>query len=165
MDGKRILLTAFCGTSAETLVKGAELNLKFKVLYLPNDKIKDSELLIEALQQKQFDYVISLGQRPNIKDKIHIETLARKGEDVLITAFEYERLKGCLEQNGLSVKISDNAGTSYCNELYWNGLRYILERELDTQMVFIHVPFEKNISNLKHFVEEMKVILNFVNKS
>ena len=157
MTGKRILLTAFCGTSAELLVKGAELNLKYKVLYLPNDKIKDSELLIEALQQKQFDYVISFGQRPNIKDKIHIETLARKGEDVLITAFECERLKICLEQNGLSVKISDNAGTSYCNELYWNGLRYILERELDTQMVFIHVPFEKNISNLKHFVEEMEV--------
>ncbi|MBP3595642.1 MAG: hypothetical protein J6J44_14065 [Lachnospiraceae bacterium] len=165
MTGKRILLTAFCGTSAELLVKGVEPDLKCKVLYLPNDKVRDSELLIEALQQEQFDYVISLGQRPNIKDKIHIETLARKGEDVLITAFECERLKGCLEQNGLSVKISDNAGTSYCNELYWNGLRYILEKKLDTRMVFLHVPFEKNISNLKHFVEEMKVILNFVNKS
>ena len=165
MDGKRILLTAFCGTSAELLVKGIEPDSKCQVLYLPNDKVKDSELLIEALQQEHFDHVISLGQRPNIKDKVHIETLARKGEDVLITAFECERLKICLEQNGLSVKISDNAGTSYCNELYWNGLQYILEKNLDTKMVFLHVPFEKNISNMKHFVEEMKVILNFVNKS
>ena len=165
MAGKRILLTAFCGTSAELLVKGIELDSQYQVLYLPNDKVKDSELLIEALQQEHFDHVISLGQRPNIKDKVYIETRARKGGGVLSTAFECERLKRCLEQNGLHVKISDNAGTSYCNELYWNGLRYILERELDTQMVFIHVPFEKNISNLKHFVEEMKVILNFVNKS
>ena len=78
MTGKRILLTAFCGTSAELLVKGAELNLKYKVLYLPNDKIKDSELLIDALQQEQFDYVISFGQRPNIKDKVHIESRAKK---------------------------------------------------------------------------------------
>lgn len=165
MAGKRILLTAFCGTSAELLVKGRELDSQYHVLYLPNDKIKDSELLIDELQQEQFDYIISLGQRPNIKDKIHIETTARKGGDAIITSFDCERLKRCLEQNGLPVKISDSAGTSYCNELYWNGLRYILERKLDTQMVFIHVPFEKNISNLKYFVEEMKVILNFVNKS
>ena len=165
MDGKRILLTAFCGTSAETLVKGVELDSQYQVLYLPNDKIKDSELLIDALQQEQFDYVISLGQRPNIKDKVHIETRARKGEDVLITAFEYERLKRRLEQNGLPVKISDNAGTSFCNELYWNGLRYILEKKLDTQMVFLHVPFEKYISNLKHFVEGMNVVLNFINQN
>jgi len=165
MDGKRILLTAFCGTSAELLVKGIEPDSKCQVLYLPNDKVKDSELLLEALQQEQFDYVISFGQRPNIKDKVHIETTARKDGNALITVFEYERLKCYLEQNGLLVKISDNAGTSYCNELYWNGLRYILEKKLDTKMVFLHVPFEKNISNLKHFVEEMKVILNFVNKS
>ena len=165
MDGKRILLTAFCGTSAETLVKGVELDSQYQVLYLPNDKIKDSELLIDALQQEQFDYVISLGQRPNIKDKVHIETRARKGEDVLITAFECERLKRRLEQNGLPVKISDNAGTSYCNELYWNGLRYILEKKLDTQMVFLHVPFEKNILDLKQFVDEVKGGLSIINQS
>ncbi|MBP3577025.1 MAG: hypothetical protein J6K15_02835, partial [Lachnospiraceae bacterium] len=70
-------------------------------------------------------------------------------------AFECERLKGCLEQNGLSVKISDNAGTSYCNELYWNGLRYILEKKLDTKMVFLHVPFEKNISDMDGFREKL----------
>ena len=151
MDGKRILLTAFCGTSAELLVKGIELDSQYQVLYLPNDKVKDSELLIEALQQEHFDHVISLGQRPNIKDKVHIETRARKGEDVLITAFECERLKRRLESNGLPVKISDNAGISYCNELYWNGLRYILEKNLDTKMVFLHVPFEKNISNMDEF--------------
>lgn len=157
MDGKRILLTAFCGTSAELLVKGIELDSKCQVLYLPNDKVKDSELLLEALQQEQFDYVISFGQRPNIKDKVHIETRARKDGNALITVFEYERLKCCLEQNGLLVKISDNAGTSYCNELYWNGMRYILEKKLDTRMVFLHVPFEKNISKITLFEEALSV--------
>lgn len=165
MAGKRILLTAFCGTSAELLVKGIELDSKCQVLYLPNDMVRDSELLLEALQQEQFDYVISFGQRPNIKDKVHIETTARKDGNALITAFEYERLKCYLEQNGLLVKISDNAGTSYCNELYWNGMRYILEKKLDTRMVFLHVPFEKYISNLEHFVEGMNVVLNFINQN
>ena len=161
MTGKRILLTAFCGTSAELLVKGIELDSQYQVLYLPNDKIKDSELLIDALQQEQFDYVISLGQRPNIKDKVHIETSARKGGDVLITAFVYERLKCCLEQNRLPVKISDNAGISYCNELYWNGLQYIWEKKLDTKMVFLHVPFEKNISNMDEFRKKLFVGVDF----
>ncbi len=163
MARERILLTAFVGTSAESLVKGIESGSLYRVLYLPNDKMKDSELLIEVLQQEPLDYVISFGQRPNIKDKVHIETMARKGEDVLITAFECERLKRCLEQNGLPVKLSDNAGTSYCNELYWNGLKYILDKNLSTQMVFLHVPFEKNISNLKQFVEGMKVVLSLIN--
>lgn len=154
MTGKRILLTAFCGTSAELLVKGIEPDSKCQVLYLPNDKIKDSELLIDALQQEQFDYVISFGQRPNIKDKVHIESRARKSELGLETAFDCEKLKCTMEQVGLSVKLSCNAGTSYCNELYWNGLRYIEENRLDTKMVFVHVPFEKNISNAEEFIQK-----------
>jgi len=52
MAGKRILLTAFCGTSAELIVKDVESDLQYSVLYLPNDKVRDSELLIEALQQE-----------------------------------------------------------------------------------------------------------------
>ena len=43
MSEKRILLTVFCGTSAELLLKGVEFDSQYKVLYLPNDKKKDSE--------------------------------------------------------------------------------------------------------------------------
>ena len=137
MSKKRILFTVFCGTSAEVLVAEQKLKHQYNVLHLPNDKVRDSELLIEALQQERYDYVISLGQRPNIKDKVHIETRAKKDGELISTAFNCERLKRCLEQSGLLVKISDNAGTSYCNELYRNGLRYILEKKPDTQMVFL----------------------------
>lgn len=151
MVGKRILLTAFCGTTAEVLVRNAELNSQYKVLYLPNDKVRDSELLIEALKQEAFDYVISLGQRPNIKDKVHIETTARKGKLSIDTDFDCEGLKDAFENHGLETKLSGNAGTSFCNELYWNGLRYIEENKPDTKMVFVHVPFEKNISDVKAF--------------
>ena len=153
MGGKLILLTAFRGTLAERLVREKTIRTQYKVLLLPNDKEKDSQLLIEVLQQEHFDYVISLGQRPNIKDKVHVETTARKDGISITTAFDCEKLKGALEQNGLPAKLSNNAGTSFCNELYWNGLRYILEKKLDTQMVFLHVPFEKNILDLTLFEE------------
>lgn len=148
---KRILLTAFRGTSAESLVKGVEPDLQYKVLYLPNDKVKDSELLINALQQQQFDYIISLGQRPNIKNKVHIETTAKKGDWSISTSFDCENLKHSLEQQGLPAKLSQNAGTSFCNELYRNGLQYLVQNSLETKMVFVHVPFEKNIADTKEF--------------
>ena len=160
MEAKRILLTAFCRTSAELLVRDAELDLHCKVLYLPNDKKKDSELLIEALRQESFDYVISLGQRPNIKDKLHIETRACKENVSIETAFACENLKGMFEQAGLFAKLSDNAGTSFCNELYWNGLWYIKENKLDIKMVFVHVPFEKNISDVDEFREKLFCHIN-----
>lgn len=155
MERNKILLTAFCGTSAELSVKGIESGLLYQVLYLPNDKVKDAELLIEKLKQEHYDFVISLGQRPNIKDKVHIETTARKGERSIETTFVCETLKLAFEQNGLEAKLSHNAGTSFCNELYWNGLRYIEEEKLDTKMVFVHVPFKKNITDMEKFRGKM----------
>lgn len=155
MSDKRILLTAFRGTSTERLLKNISRGEQYRVLILPNHKIKDSKLLIEALEQEQFDYVISLGQRPNIKDKVHIETTARKDGLCIDTTFDCEKLKHNFEQKGLPAKLSHNAGMSFCNELYWNGLRYIAENELDTQMVFVHVPFEKNITDVDVFREKL----------
>ena len=155
MAVKRIVLTVFCGTSAELLVKGAELGAQYKVLYLPNNRVMDSELLRETLKKEQFDYVISLGQRPNIKDKVHIETRAKNGDLSIKTTYACEKLKRILEQAGLSVKLSYNAGTSFCNELYWNGLKYMEENKLDTKMVFLHVPFEKNISKIEVFRQKL----------
>lgn len=147
-EKKNILLTVFEGTSSELLLNGFR---DFPVLVLPNDKVKDSELLLGMLSETHIDYVLSFGQRPNIKDKVHIETTAREGEVCLDTVFDCERLRLLFEQNGIQAMLSHNAGTSFCNKLYWNGLKYIEEHELETRMVFIHVPFEKNIGAFEAF--------------
>lgn len=147
-EKKSILLTVFEGTSSELLFKGVK---NFPAVILPNDKVKDSALLMEILSKTHVDYVLSFGQRPNIKDKVHIETTARNGDLCLDTAFDCERLRMLFEQNSIPVKLSHNAGTSFCNKLYWNGLKYIAEHELETEMVFVHVPFEKNISDIDLF--------------
>ena len=157
---KNILLTAFRGTSSELLLKGGN---EFPVLVLPNDKVKDSELLLGMLSETHFDYVLSFGQRPNVKDKVHIETTARDGEVCLDTVFNCERLRMLFEQNGIAAKFSHNAGTSFCNKLYWNGLKYIEEHELETKMVFIHVPFGRNISDIELFKDRIfKIIRIFM---
>ena len=149
---KNILLTVFHGTSSERLMQNNDI---YKTLILPNDKIKDSQLLIETISREKFDYVISLGQKPSIKDKVYIETTARDGEEQIITSFDCEKLQQLFEQKGMTAKLSGNAGTSFCNKLYWNILRYIEKEKLETKMVFVHIPFEKNITDFEHFREQI----------
>lgn len=153
---KKIMITAFSGTSSEWLIRDID---ECRILILPNDKVKDSEMLIEAISKETFDYVIGLGQRPNIKDKVHIETTARRGEASIDTDFDCESLKQLFKNEGIIAKISDNAGTSFCNELYYNGLKYIKENGLDTKMVFVHVPFMKNIGEREVFKRNVHKVL------
>lgn len=147
-----LLLTAFRGSSAEYLIKGS----RYDTLLLPNDKEKDAEVLFAALRRGTYDYIISLGQRPNIKNKVDIETTARNGGSSLETGFDCEYFKRLLLQNGITARLSQNAGTSYCNSIYWNGMSYLAEQGLHTRMVFLHVPFRKNIGAME---EDLKNIL------
>lgn len=157
--GKRILLTAFRNTSAELLLEGVA---EYRTLLLPNDKIRDSEKLIEVISKEKFDYIISIGQRPNIKNKVHIETTAREGQDSLSTKFNCEGLLGLLTEYGITAKISCNAGTSYCNQLYLNGLRYIFRSNMDIKMVFVHIPLVRNISDFKSFRKQFMNVITGV---
>lgn len=154
IEKKKILLTAFRGTSAELLLKDIK---DYETLVLPNDKGKDSDLLIDKISAYDYDYIISFGQKPNSKDKVHIETTARDGEVCLKTEFDYVLLQQIFIQNGISAKLSSNAGTSFCNRLYWNGLRYLAENQEKkrAKMVFVHVPFEKNIREFESFKERI----------
>lgn len=147
-----ILLTAFQGTSAELLIKNAT---EYITLFLPNDKIKDSRKLIDVISNGKFDYIVSFGQRPNIRNKVHIETTAKEGEQHIITDFDFNALKDIFKEKGINAKISDNAGTSYCNQLYFNGLRYIFQNQLDMKMIFIHIPFAKNITDFDLFRKQI----------
>ena len=81
------------------------------------------------------------------------------------TEFDYALLQKCFLQNDIPAKLSHNAGTSFCNRLYWNGLRYLAEKVEDkrTKMVFVHVSFTKNISEFETFKERVvKTITTFM---
>ena len=148
MIESRVLLTAFRGSSTEQLIKYAN---GFDTLVLPNDKVKDSEKLINKIIDGTYDYVFSFGQKPNIKNKVYIETTAKNGVISVETDFDCERLQKLFKSNGVAAKISHNAGTSYCNSLYFNGLSYIQNSKLKTKMVFVHIPFLKNIDDTDSF--------------
>lgn len=149
----KILLTAFQGTSSETLLNA--FPAEYAKLVLENDKKISTQQLENVMKEQAFDYVFSFGQRPNIKDQVHIETGASIGGIRLETDFDCERLKGAMLQKGLAAKLSHNAGTSYCNHIYWFCMDYIKRGKLYAQTVFVHVPFEKNISDMEVFAEKL----------
>lgn len=146
-----ILLTGFRGTSSELLVKRADC----KSLILPNDKGLDGQILLAELERQDYRYVFSFGQKPVIRDKVYLETTARNGDGQLHTDFAYGKLQGALLKQGVTVRISNHAGTSFCNALYWNGLAYLRGRESKTQMLFVHVPFLKNVTAAEDFFERI----------
>ena len=147
-NDKRILITAFRNTSAELLVENCD---RYCVLLLPNHKTKDGEILCCALTAKPFDYVFCIGQRPNIKNKVHIETTAKKSAKSVVTKFDCAALAHKFAQKGISAKLSDSAGTSYCNALYYAGLSFAKAHELETQVVFLHIPFRENVEDFLAF--------------
>ena len=151
-----ILLTGFRGTSSELLVKKAN----YKSLILPNDKIIDSNILLGEISLQEYDIIFSFGQKPGIKDKIYIETTARNVDACINTNFQYDKLKDILELNNIPVRSSSNAGTSFCNALYWNGLSYIYNQCLDTKMIFLHIPFYKNIVDPELFFKRILTVIS-----
>ena len=44
------------------------------------------------------------------------------------------------KENNINFLVSKNAGNYLCNNIYYEGLKYIKENDLKTKMIFIHVP-------------------------
>lgn len=138
----RMLLTGFQNTSSQALLCCATC---CDTLLLPNNKMLAGELLIHQLKKNAYDFVICLGQKPKLKDKICLETTAHNSAVEIQTMVDCDKLKYHFIDNGMAVRLSHNAGTSFCNALYFQGLNYILAKNLHTKLVFIHIPFEKNL--------------------
>lgn len=153
-----VLLTAFRGTSSEKLI-GSFDDAYLKII-LENDKKTSAEQLIAALENNKIDYIISLGQKPVIKDKIYIELIGKINGNAYKTDFNIDKLASALIRSKFSAHISTNAGTSFCNNIYAHGLKYIEENFYEAKMVFIHIPFEKNISNLYDYSKRFEMTIN-----
>lgn len=158
----RVLLTAFKNTSSEALVKSIS---GYDPLILENDREKSVKQLEQALQKEEYRYIFSFGQRPLIKDKIHIEDKAAVNGEMLKTSFDMEKLKKAFEKYEIAARLSHNSGTSYCNNIYYHGMKMIAEKSLNTKMVFIHIPYIKNISNSDDFFHSAeKGIVDFISE-
>ena len=151
---KKLTLLAFKNTSAELLVKG----LDFPTFLLPSDKIKDSEIAIAEIEKSSI--IICFGQKPQIKNKICLELIAKNHDEIINTNFEIEPLKQQLKAKNIAYTESQNPGTSYCNLVYWNSLNYIKDKKSNCKFLFIHIPFEKNIDSILDLQEKLNIVIN-----
>ncbi|MDE7289700.1 MAG: hypothetical protein K2N71_09420, partial [Oscillospiraceae bacterium] len=105
------------------------------------DKNASCEILKKELDGG-FRYVFSLGQKPLIKNKISVEDTAKLNGKILKS--NAKSVSEIIKKFGYDCYISHNAGTSFCNNLYYFGLDYIAENKIKTDMFFLHVPFAEN---------------------
>ena len=149
-----ILYTAFNGknNSSKILLDNIDSNNK---LYLKNSFTTSVSQLEKKLISEDFDLVISFGQAPLEKDTIKIETIG-KNKNEYKTKYDYNSLKKKLDENFKTI-ISLDAGNYLCNNIYYCGLKFINENNLNTKMIFIHIPPISNISNIKQLANSFKI--------
>lgn len=138
----RVLFTGFKGkTNSSKLV--LDNILDGDKLYLTNSFNTSVKELYKEINK--YDYIISLGQSDIKSDNIKIEKYGSNLE----TDFDIDELYNYLFYYYYKVTISNNAGNHLCNNIYYYGLKKIYEENLNTKMVFIHIPKIKNISDIE----------------
>lgn len=188
----RVLMTGFKPfnnektNSSEYLVQNytnPAINLKKIILNVEYDK--DAEKTINIIKDFKPDLVLMFGlaaerkyitmeylalniKNASIKDNagIKFENLIDKNNLVLTTNLDIINIYNKLNNN--KIKISYNAGTFVCNDLYYKVLNYIYKNDLKTKCLFIHLPYnEMETSKNNNFIakeEQLRLIDDIVNK-
>ena len=149
----KFAIAGFKGNTNSSKLLLDQIKLDIKKVYLSNDKKKSVDELIEVLDN--VDFIIVFGQKPILKDKICIELSATIDYHVMSTKYRIKTIKEYCEGK-YAFKESNNGGTSYCNNVYYYSLNHIKEKNLNSQIVFIHIPMSKNITNFPWLVDVME---------
>jgi Pyrrolidone-carboxylate peptidase (N-terminal pyroglutamyl peptidase) len=140
---KRVLLAGFSGNNNSSKVILDKCSCCLKKLYLEND-FSTCASQIETAVSDGYNLILILGQKPVIKS-VCIEIAGRDSCDCLRTDFDYRVLADRLTESGYRVRISENAGNYLCNHVYYHGLMAASSGSKHTHIIFLHVPYLKNI--------------------
>ena len=142
----KILYTAFNGksNSSKVLLDNIKCNESDK-LYLKNSFVTSINQLKNKLVENNYDLIISFGQAPLNYNNIKIEIHGKNNTDIYNTNYDFSKLGYKLKLNGFNVIISHDAGNYLCNNIYYYGLKYISEQNLNCDMIFVHIPRLDNI--------------------
>lgn len=142
----RILYTAFNGglNSSKVLLDNIKCNKSDK-LYLKNSFVTSVDQLQNKLVKKDYDLIISFGQASLDYNNIKIEIQGKNNTNIYNTTYDFSKLCNKLKENGFNIIISHDAGNYLCNNIYYYGLKYITEHNLNCNMIFVHIPQLDNI--------------------
>ena len=150
MKQNRMLLTGFKNSSSKDLLDRISTN--YDKFLFTNDYTKIYDEIDKLFMTKKYDYVIMFGQKPLIK-RLSIELIGKQQDKIVETTFSLEPLTDILEKNNIDYKLSKNPRTSYCNFAYYNVLKCLEAREMNTKVIFIHIPFKDNFIQMKEFIK------------
>ena len=158
-EHSKILITSFKGknNSSSLLLHKIRTSKSFDNIELTNS-FKTSETELARKLKNNYKYVIALGQKPGV-DKVYIELKAKKNASNFDTNFPINKIKNLFDDNNINYLVSVNAGNYFCNNIYYEGLKYIIDNELDTKMIFIHIP---SINKGYDLDKLSKVMSNFI---
>lgn len=126
-------------------------------LYLTNSYQTSVRELMEKIHDNSYRKVLIFGQWGRVGAGVaQVETIAKKGRYCRLTTFPYRTLVEQLRRVGLTVRISKCAGNWLCNNVYYYGLKYVEEEHLDCQMIFIHLPKAKQVSNFEQLARQIE---------
>lgn len=152
----KVLLTGFKGknNSSSLLLNKIRANETDK-LELTNSFVTSEKELKNKISKNKYKYIISFGQKPDC-NHICIELFGNKNNNKLETSFPYKDFILFLKENNIEYSLSKDAGNFLCNNIYYEGMRYIKDNSLDTKMIFIHIPS----INAKYDFEKTAIIIS-----
>lgn len=147
---------------AETVATLGVKGVCISIEQLPVSFSRVHVALRKAIEKHSPDMVIMLGQSGGGSDKVKLERVALNMMDsklpdndgyipneepinieipaALFTNIPIKSLRAAIEEQGISVKISNSCGLYVCNRLYYEALLLCKERQL-MEALFVHLPF------------------------
>lgn len=145
----KVLIGGFRGNtnSASMIVDKITSENDLERIHLVNS-FETSKTQLENLLQKQyFDLIIIFGQKPKVTS-LYLECQADLKGNKLVTKHKYDLLEKMLNNSGFTTVISRNAGSYLCNHIFYVGLKHTQNNNLDSELLFIHIPSFNNIENI-----------------
>ena len=178
MMNKTILITCFEGINSPSRKLAEAITSKhqhIKVIILRHRSKTCQSQLHKALNELKPEIVISLGLKKGTKS-INLERIAinvdEKSEDkkivtdgpvAYLSTLPLESIYKKLKEEGVPVRISNNAGVQACNYVFYYS-QYLIEKlKLDTKMGLVHIPrMSAKGMKLEEAVKAVEIILNLI---
>lgn len=155
MKQNKILLTGFekayeSDISTSKILLDRVNNNYDKFLFTNDYNIIEEEA--KKVIMKNYDYIVMLGQKQKIKDLI-IEIECHNKKESLYTNFPLEFILKPLKNNKINYHIRETIGDYYCNYAYYQVLKNLKEKRLNTKVIFIHIPYIDNFNDINRVIE------------
>lgn len=157
----KVLVSGFKGdtNSAKLIIDRIEGKNVVDKLYLVNSFETSKKQLELNLKEQVYDLIITFGQKPKVK-AINLEQKACLNGHELISNYGYKELLQFLKKSGVAAQISNNAGYYLCNHIFYVGMKFICENNLNTKMIFIHIPTLKNIEDIDYLAKVFSIYID-----